>query len=245
VAKKSSKPRRSVPQIARATGDFAEEIHYCGVKEEFRLDGKLYPIPSPDWTWWLEGRIAGWSDGKTESVLQSAFSAWSKVCKHRPKQAVTKASANVLVKVTTIDGPLGILADAELYTGQKQQRMRLDMEQFVEVFGVPERNTIGLAHVGAHEWGHIIGFPHLDDDGTPDLMNKRYNPQIWEPQADEASIAMKMFGPAELAPSPEPPPGEMLVCTMKALPKGDRFTCEISAELGGKKVTLSGSKVWQ
>lgn len=168
-------------------------ICFCGVRENFGEQSAKLPMLDP--TWFFQGSIAGLEASRVRSTIAKALAGWSKVCALRWREADSPQSATLRIITERIDGPGNVLADCQLpYPNFKQLLMRLDAEKYVDVLQ-PVAGTIGLYHVVAHEGGHAEGFGHLPFDGTPDLMNPTYNREVYEPQADEAMIARRMYGP--------------------------------------------------
>ena len=217
--------------------DFGSEpIFFCRNAEQFGDGSPVYLLPTKRPTWWINAELPWMPRADLENLLQDSFDAWSQVADVKATRAASAQVAHLLVTVATIDGPAGVLADCMLPSpGLRQQIMRIDIaEQALKHL---------LGTILRHELGHFFALQHFPSGPPPELMEPILNQAVNGPQPTEAALMAKWYG-QPVTPPPLPQPPGVLVCTMRAMPGTDKFACEITAEQGSRKATLTGSKPW-
>jgi hypothetical protein len=181
--------------------------HVCGNTELLTAGGGLYKMPTNRPTWCLNATLPGIGADALHKALVESFANWQAVCDLAFIEVTDARTANIVIIDHEFDGPTGILADAMLPTGVRQQVLRLDRsERWIIADNIPT-NRIELRTVGRHEIGHIIGFSHLPSGPPPDRMEARYSPTVNVPQATEIAMARKLYGPPASTPVDPTKPG--------------------------------------
>lgn len=181
-------------------------MRICGVKAQATTkDAKVMPFRFPTNTpsWCVQVDLKPFTNTQLRQYIADALGSWSKVCGCNPVEVTDPSLATVLMIGHDFgDGPSGVLADCELPTGVRQQKLRWDIRTNWAARG--SNTKTGFIEVTSHEWGHAKGFYHLPIGGLADLMEPYYRQGLWEPQAFEAAIAREAYGPPT-TPTPMPP----------------------------------------
>lgn len=206
-----------------------DELLICGFAETITT-GELKRDPSA--LYYVEAGLSRIARDMVRDCVKQAFSAWAVVANVNGEEAPNAQQAHLLIRVASIDGRSGVLADCML-PGPPQQLMRLDdNEQWVVHLGadVPN-NTIDLLRVLIHELGHFWGLGHAPQNSR-NLMAPMYSKNIWYPQGDwEVSNMVSLYG----KPKPTiPAPGENRIPTY--LRTYDQYDQLISAYKIGERI---------
>lgn len=187
-------------------------MHFCGNPEQFGEGAVTYRLPTNRPTFCLRATLPGIGSAALLAACMDAFARWTEVCDVTFTETQDQNAAQFLIVDHAFDGPSGILADCMLPSpGLRQQRMRLDRNENWVIATNPPQNRIELRAVLCHEMGHGIGMMHLPVGPPPDLMEPSYRPTIIGPQATEAAMMAKLYGPPKTTPiDPNAPPGESL-----------------------------------
>lgn len=116
----------------------------------------------------------GWSEAEFVNTLKASWNAWEAVCGFRTELVSNAKTANIVVQTRRIDGPAGVLAEAELPCGNVTSITQLgvwfdDSEQrWVDAINM-SGGMIDLRRVAIHEFGHSAGMGHAPD-GQRDIM---------------------------------------------------------------------------
>lgn len=205
-------------------------MHFCGNNETFGAGAEQYRLPTNRPTYCIRCTLPGISAADFRAACREAFGRWSKVCDVTFIEVDDPNAAQFLIVNHQFDGALGVLADCMLPTpGIRQQRMRIDQsENWVIADNVPA-NRVELRAVLCHEMGHGLGMSHLPSSPPPDLMEPAYRPTVVSPQATEAAMMAKLYGPPQSTPpvpGPSPAPGTKPV-TVTVEQDGKRWSGQI------------------
>ena len=110
--------------------------------------------------------------------MTKAIKPWDDVSGVVTSPTTDLSSANILIGVRRIDGPRGVLAEAELPCGNIHERTQLrvwgDVSDRWTVAENPPGDKADVIRVYRHEFGHSMGIGHNTDGVTNALMD----PQI-------------------------------------------------------------------
>ena len=177
------------------------DLLICGFSETITT-GELKRDASA--RFWVESALSTLSRENLRYQVKQAFAAWSSVANVHGEEASSPDEAHLLVRVASIDGRSGVLADCML-PGPPVQLMRLDnAEQWtVHVGADVAPNEIDIVRVLAHELGHFWGLGHAPQ-GSQNLMAPMYSRTIWLPVGDwDLSNIVSLYGkPTSLIPAP-------------------------------------------
>jgi len=213
-------------------------MRICGVQAQASSkDASVMPfrLPTKEPTWCIQADIAPFTNSQLRQYVADALGSWSKVCGLNPKETNDpKLATVVLIGHDFGDGPSGVLADAQLPTGLRQQLLRWDIRTNWAAKG--SANKTGIIEVTSHEWGHIMGFYHLPIGGLADLMEPFYRSGLWEPQAFEAGIAREAYGPP-LDPTPVTPGNSIVIQGFNIIfsnptPNNIQVSLDVSTNIG-------------
>lgn len=155
-------------------------------------------------TWRVTTDLPGFARAAFEAAITEAFTAWQAVC--GLTFARLDGPADLNISTGRVDGPLGVLAYAELPDGSDRPlRMVVDTSEQWVVNAQGQRGPIDLVAVLTHEIGHLIGLDHNTSGGNA-LMNSHYSPGIRKPQALDVQRAVGLYGPPVMQPPPVPMP---------------------------------------
>lgn len=154
--------------------------------------------------WYVAGGLSRITRESIQAQTQAAMNAWSSVANVEGVQASSEDQADLVIRVASIDGRQGVLADCML-PGPRVQIMRLDNDELWTVFMGPDvpNQSIDLYRVLLHELGHFWGMGHAPQ-GSPNLMAPVYSRNIWEPRSWEIGEMQRGYGPPKASPTPTP-----------------------------------------
>jgi len=219
---------------------YEAQQHFCRNAEQFgdgtRAALKLHTNRP---TWYLRDELPWMKRAELEAVIQRAADGWTTVCDFKAIRAANEASALWVFTVARMDGPGGVLADAQLPGGSRQQICRIDVAE----------NALSnlLEVILRHEIGHLMGLQHFPANPPPELMEPTLNPKVAMPQKTEAALCVQWYGQpiAQPTPTPTTPATDGLTCTVRLADDGKTIGCEIEATKPGFSAALSGKKTWQ
>lgn len=199
-----------------------DEIRICGLPEQLVLDinSRRNPVAS----WFVEGSLPRIDREQIEACVQAAFNTWSTVANCKGRKAASRATADLIVSVTRLDGPLGVLADCEL-PGPPVQHLRCDIsEQWIVHIGlgVPQ-GYVDLQRVLVHEIGHYFGIGHI---GRGNLMAPTYSTQLYLPQQGDIEEMQGRYGPPVVPDPGHPDEPDQLIIIGKSGKPTARFKLE-------------------
>ncbi len=220
--------------------DFIAQTRFCRNAEQFG-DGTVAALKlhTNRPTWYLRDELPWMKRPELEACIQRAADGWTTVCDFKAVRAANEASALWVFTVARMDGAGGVLADAMLPGGARQQICRID---------VAESALANLLEVILrHEIGHLMGLQHFPANPPPELMERTLNPKIAMPQAAESSLCVQWYGKpiAQSGPQTPSPAGTSgLTCVVKLADDGKTIGCNIEASKPGFTATLAGTKTW-
>lgn len=168
--------------------------------------------------------VCKWNDGNVDYFVQDAFPGltheetwqafdwmaqqWSAAANLRMKRAANASAARIVGTVIRLDGPNGVLADAQLPCGGITfSRQRYDSSE-------AWNRTIQARLVILHESGHSLGISHI---GGGNVMAPTYNPALVTLQAGDVAEIVSRYGrpTAPVPPVPTPDDGRLIVDTSR------------------------------
>ena len=160
-------------------------------------------------TWAVERPVAGFSREKMAEVCLTAMELWEGVSGVRTVQT-TGMRPNVLITTQRIDGPAGVLAQAELPGANHRSgtlRCWFDTGDSWVLAVNPPRGKMDLLRVACHEFGHNLGMGHAPAS-SPNLMAPTVS-SIREPMPGwDIPQVVARYGEQSSVPQPEPQPGD-------------------------------------
>lgn len=162
--------------------------------------------------WTVDKAPAGWSVLGWTDICLASFTAWNAVSGTRFTMAKPSERVNVIVTTRRIDGPAGVLAEAEIPPDDAGEhvttRAWFDLgDSFVNAIN-PAPGKIDCITVGSHEFGHTAGIGHAPQ-GEQDLMGAYYSPGLRAPGQWSTYHAVTRYGLPSLKPpiTPTDPDG--------------------------------------
>lgn len=148
-------------------------------------------------TWCVIETIPGFTIEELAAVCADAWKSWDGVCGITITRVTNPATANILIGTRRIDGPMGVLAEAELPCGNirpnSQLRVWIDnSDRFVRAAN-PPAGKIDLLRVIRHEFGHSLGIGHNANGVTDSLMDPTVS-HIVELQSWDIEQAVLRYG---------------------------------------------------
>lgn len=189
------------------------DLTFCNVPEHLVLEANanLCRWPNPHVTWGITDLVPGLSEEQLREAVVWGFDQWKAVCGVTHEEVQTAAAAKVLIGSRRIDGPSGVLAEAELPCGNvRQTRLWFDTGDSWVTGWSPGARQIVIAAVAWHELGHSLGIGHAPQN-SPNVMAPVYNPAVRTAGAWDVQQATLRYGPPALqppttTPPPKPPP---------------------------------------
>lgn len=178
----------------------SEPLRFCNVPDHLghsRAGWKVRPV-----RWTVLDHIPGVPDALVKSITAEGLARWAAAADLEFEYTARAADANILITWRDIDGPLGVLAEAELPHGQPQVRLWFDRERWITQ-GSPRQKEILFALVDWHELGHNLGLGHIT--GQLALMNPQYNPSLGGLQPADIEAIQGLYGPPRRRPPADTP----------------------------------------
>jgi hypothetical protein len=184
---------------------------FCNVSETLAASAQVnvcrWPAGMPMLRWTVVAGLPGFSAQSLTQTYEAAFTMWSLVSGVRFAYVPQTNSANILVGSRRIDGPAGVLAEAELpcgrITSSSQLRAWFDnSESWVVAENFP-RGKMDLLRVAGHEFGHNLGIGHNTDGVTNSLMDPMVS-HFRRPQNWDIMQAVMRYGTPGVVPPTEP-----------------------------------------
>lgn len=154
-------------------------------------------------SWAVERPVRGFSLADFDAVCRTAWELWEAVCGLRTRKA--SGQPNVRIDTQRIDGPAGVLAQAQLpHADQRSGTLGcwFDSGDSWVLAVNPPRGKMDILRVACHEFGHNLGMGHAPS-GSRNLMAPTVS-SIREPQPGwDVPQAIARYD----LPSTEPGPG--------------------------------------
>lgn len=221
--------------------EILDNLRLCAVPDALGAE-TVCRWPNPRVTWCLTELLPGISYEDMRDAYALAWSRWAEACGLVPVYSTQARTANVLVGVGRIDGPMGVLAWSELPCGGPTQlTQRYDDGEPWVISDSPPANRIDLLRVACHEIGHVIGLPHIE---SGNLLQPTYSRAIRAPQSGDIREAVRRYGPAPtLEPKPKPTPAPAPEPKPTPFPpSGGKNMKWVDYVLAGLNVALQGAK---
>lgn len=164
---------------------------YCGLSEQLATEEIAR---DPVAKWYVESGMARSSRDDIRGVVTQAHKAWAGVANIDAIE-VPEGQADLVIRIASIDGPSGVLADCML-PGPAVQILRVDQSELWTVHLGPDVSgaMLDLYRVILHELGHFRGIGH-DRKGARSLMAPTYARDIWTLQAWDIQEIQRLYGP--------------------------------------------------
>ncbi|MGC3968954.1 MAG: matrixin family metalloprotease [Pirellulales bacterium] len=181
-------------------------VRVCGVPDN--VGTKVCKWPISDLTVYAAGKLG---EVDVLEAVRFATDAWSKVCGINFVFVSNPKTAHLVVTQSAIDGPFGTLGVAELPCGFSSGAIVNFARNFdsAEIWALslnPPRGRIDAGRVFRHEFGHLLGIPHLMEGN---LMQATYSDDIIDLQRGDELEALSRYPitkPRPDTPPPAPPP---------------------------------------
>lgn len=165
---------------------------FCGLAEHLETEEiRRDPVAK----WYVESGMTRSSRDEIRDVVTQAMTAWKGVANIDARE-VPEDQADLRIRIASIDGRSGVLADCML-PGPRVQLLRLDQSEMWTVHLGPDvdGSLIDLYRVMLHELGHYWGLGH-DRRGAKSLMAPTYSRSIWSPQPGfDIDQMQSLYGP--------------------------------------------------
>lgn len=192
-------------------------MSFCNVPEHVvgQANGRLCQWPRGHVvTWTVTGLLPGWTREQLVEVYGRAWLAWTSVSGLKTQFVEQVKQANIEVTSRAIDGPAGVLAEAELPCGNVTPSTRLRCwfdnreQKWVDAINVGGIGAVDLLRVAIHEFGHNLGHGHDTDGRTNSIMDPAVS-HLRDPQQVDIQRQIERYGEPVAMPDPtEPPAGD-------------------------------------
>ena len=180
----------------------------CGCADIAETRSNVRKWGKKDLTYYISRRDTDLSSSVWDDIMAQGLKAWSDVAQLTFSRRNTSHGTNLILSVGTgrrdsFDGPSGTLAWAQLpgHNYQGQLLMRFDTGE-TWISQDSNRRGVRLLNVATHEFGHMLGLTHSNDQNA--LMAPYYKYQVVKPQADDICRIQGLYGGRR--PDPTPPP---------------------------------------
>jgi hypothetical protein len=179
--------------------------HFCQTKEQ-DFEG-ISQWPDGDIPWTITALIPGLTLDQMKADIAWGYDLWARHFGIRPRYTADAREARILIGTRRIDGPSGVLAEAELPgRGARQTRMWFDSgDQWTSEFDDNTRRIVAKL-VGCHEGGHSLGISHAPTKDN--IMYASYNSAQRTAGQWEVKQGIARYGtPVVIVPPASPPTG--------------------------------------
>lgn len=180
---------------------------YCNTPDVRAMGAHLCQWPRGHvLTWNFVGGIAGFSRAEVLATFSDAWKLWENVSGVRTKY---DDDANIVITTRRIDGPAGVLAEAQLPCGSigpdSQLHVWFDRGDRWVNSANPPSGQMDLFRVAVHEFGHSLGIGH-ETSSEPAIMDPTVS-HIRTLQPWDIAEVQKRYGAKSdpAPPKPEPP----------------------------------------
>lgn len=165
-------------------------------------------------TYYVENYVGGLSQSDQDDLIKMAYDSWSEVADIHFARTANKSQASIVIgagrgRAAGFDGPLGILAFAELPQGNNAQlQLMMDLDESWTRTISQDQHAILFLNVFCHETGHTLGLDHSTMRSA--LMYPTYAVGISKPQQqDDVPRIQSLYGAAVSPPVvPSGPTGD-------------------------------------
>jgi hypothetical protein len=186
-----------------------EGFRFCGLDDNVlaQTAGQCR-WPDKRVTWFVRDTVPGLSLEECRADARWVMGQLAASCGLIVSEAPDAASARVLYVTRRLDGPQGVLAQAQLPCGPIQQsRVEFDSGEQWGKLGDARRVIYRL--VNLHETCHAVGVGHLNKPPTA-VMNPTYNASLQVLQTADVAELVERYGPPAPPPAPNGNPGVAL-----------------------------------